>query len=82
MDRLTAVEQAFTRLELPTDLSADALRREAKGALLLAEQGISRDHMKAHIAQMLLHRMGTPFNPADCEQVAATVLEIAHAPGP
>jgi hypothetical protein len=83
MDRLSAVEEALRRhLDLPDDLERSELRREAQDALQLANQGISRDALQAHLALMLVHRMGQPYNAVDCEHAAAAIFEIAYAPKP
>ena len=81
MDKLTATKEALLReIDMPPDLDPSKLEREARDALQLARQGISREHLKAHLMNMLA-RLEQPSNPTDCDAAAKTILEISNALG-
>jgi hypothetical protein len=78
MNKLEAVEQAIIRLDLPSDLSPVELRHTAEDMLWQASEMKSARALMQPVTGILA-KFGQPNNPLDCEEVAATIWEIAHA---
>jgi exopolyphosphatase/pppGpp-phosphohydrolase len=80
MDIIEKAETALrVCLELPDDMEADELRREATNALRLAERGYSQINLRDQLAQMHVNRMQQPLDLDGCDQAAAAIIELAHA---
>jgi predicted regulator of Ras-like GTPase activity (Roadblock/LC7/MglB family) len=80
MDIIEKAETALrVCLELPDDIEADELRREATNALGLAERGCSQISLRDQLAQMHVNRMQQLLDLDGCDQAAAAIIELADA---
>ena len=77
MDQITAVERELLVLGVPASLPAEELRHLAKDILWEALELKSAEALTGPLAA-IQSTYEIPYNPDDCERIAASIWDMAH----